>query len=74
MNFKINSRTSDIVITIYVVLTLFYRIKFESEAGVSALQSLVIGISLIAIPWFLIKLKILNPNWFGLFNPKSVEK
>ncbi len=74
MNFKINSRTSDIVITVYVVLTLFYRIKFENEAGVTTIQSLVIGLSLIAIPWFLIKLKILNPNWFGLFNTKSVEK
>jgi hypothetical protein len=74
VNFKINSRTSDIVITVYVVLTLFYRIKFENEAGVTTIQSLVIGLSLIAIPWFLIKLKILNPNWFGLFNTKSVEK
>jgi hypothetical protein len=70
MKFKINSRASDIIITIYVVLTLFYRIKFENEAGVTALQSLVIGICLVAMPWSLIKLKLLNPNWFGLFNPK----
>ena len=74
MNFKINPRTSDIVNTIYEVLTLFYRIKFENEAGVSALQSLVIGICLIALPWSLIKLKFLNPNWFGLFNTKSANK
>ncbi|GER59893.1 hypothetical protein [Patiriisocius marinus] len=70
MKFKINPRTSDIVLTIYVVLTLFYRIKFENEAGVTALQSLVIGLCLVAMPWSLIKLKVLNPNWFGLFNPK----
>ncbi len=70
MKFKINSRASDIIITIYVVLTLFYRIKFENETGVTALQSLVIGICLVAMPWSLIKLKLLNPNWFGLFNPK----
>ncbi len=74
MNFRINPRTSDIVITIYVVLTLFYRIKLEKEAGVSPLQSLVIGICLIALPWSLIKLKILNPNWFGLFNFKSSKQ
>lgn len=71
MNYQIKPRTSDILITIYVVITLFYRIKFESEAGVTALQSLVIGICLVAMPWALIKLKVLNPNWFGLFNPKS---
>ena len=70
MKFKINPRTSDIVLTIYVVLTLFYRIKFENEVGVTALQSLVIGLCLVAMPWSLIKLKVLNPNWFGLFNPK----
>jgi hypothetical protein len=71
VNYQVNPRTSDIVISIYVVLTLFYRIKFESEAGVSPLQSLVIGLCLIAMPWSLIKLKVLNPNWFGLFNTKN---
>jgi len=74
MNYKINPRTSDIVITIYVVLTLFYRIKFENEAGVTPLQSLVIGICLIAMPWSLVKLKILNPHWFGLFNAKNPKQ
>lgn len=71
MNYQIKPRTSDILITIYVVLTLFYRIKFESEAGVSAVLSLVIGICLVAMPWALIKLKVLNPDWFGFFNPKN---
>ena len=71
MNFRVNPRTSDIIISIYVIVSLFYRIKFENETGVSPLQSLVIGICLIAIPWSLIKLKVLNPNWFGLFNTKK---
>lgn len=74
MKYQINPRTSDIVITIYVVLTLFYRIKFENETDVTVLQSLVIGICLVAMPWSLIKLKVLNPNWFGLFNPKSSKQ
>lgn len=74
MNFQINQRASDIIITIYVVLTLFFRVKFENEAGVTPLQSLVIGICLIAMPWSLIKLKVLNPNWFGLFNVKSPKQ
>lgn len=74
MKYQIKPRTSDILITIYVVLTLFYRIKFESETGVSTLQSLVIGLCLIAMPWAIIKLKVLNPNWFGLFNPKAPKQ
>jgi hypothetical protein len=74
VNYQIKPRTSDILITIYVVVTLFYRIKFENEAGVTALQSLVIGLCLIAMPWSLIKLKVLNPDWFGLFNANSSKK
>lgn len=72
MNYQIKPRTSDIVITIYVVLTLSYRIKFENETGVTVLQSLVIGLCLVVMPWSLIKLKVLNPNWFGLFNSKKI--
>ena len=71
MNFTINPKTSDIVITLYAVITLFCRTKFESESGVGVLQSLVIGACLVALPWSLIKLKILNPDWFGLFTSKN---
>lgn len=74
MKLQLKPRTSDIVITIYVVITLLFRIKFESETGVSAAQSLVIGLCLVAMPWSLIKLKILNPNWFGLFNTKKTVR
>lgn len=74
MNFRINPQASDIIITIYVIVTLFYRIRFETATGVSPLQSLVIGLCLVAIPWSLIKLKVLNPNWFGLFNPKKSKQ
>ena len=74
MNFRINSQTSDIIISIYVIVTLFYRIRFENATAVSPLQSLVIGICLLGIPWSLIKLKVLNPNWFGLFNTKKSKQ
>ncbi|EDM44126.1 hypothetical protein SCB49_11062 [unidentified eubacterium SCB49] len=74
MNYQIKPRTSDVLLTIYIVLTLFYRLKFENEAGVSAIQSLVIGLCLIAMPWALIKLKILNPDYFNLLNPKNSKQ
>jgi hypothetical protein len=71
MKLGIKPLASDIIITIYVVVSLFYRIKIENEVGVTPLLSLVIGACLILILWSLIKLKVLNPNWFGLFNYKK---
>ncbi|WP_298418398.1 hypothetical protein [uncultured Kordia sp.] len=71
MKFRINPLASDIIITIYAVITLFVRFKYENEANVSTMNSLVMGICFIVFIWALIKLKVLNPNWFGLFNPKK---
>ncbi|GGG50973.1 hypothetical protein [Bizionia arctica] len=73
MKLRINPMASDIIITIYVVATLFYRFKFENEMPISAINSMVIGICFVAIIWALIKLKVLNPNWFGLFNSKKTK-
>lgn len=73
MKFQLNSLASDIFITIYAVGTLYYRFKFESIRNISPMLSIVLGISFLAIIWALIKLKILNPNWFGLFNSKKAK-
>ncbi|AXG69844.1 hypothetical protein KORDIASMS9_02072 [Kordia sp. SMS9] len=71
MKLRINPLASDIIITMYAVVTLFLRFKFENEASVSTMNSLVMGICFVVIIWALIKLKVLNPNWFGLFNSKK---
>lgn len=68
MKFRINPLASDIFISIYAVVSLFVRFKYENQINVSAMHSLVIGISFALILYALIKLKVLNPNWFGLFN------
>ncbi|MBV7268017.1 hypothetical protein [Winogradskyella luteola] len=68
---QINALTSDIIISLYVIVTLYFRFKLESETATGALESLVIGVCFVVIIWALIKLKILNPNWFGLFNSKK---
>jgi hypothetical protein len=68
MKFQLNPLTSDILISIYVVVTLYFRFKLENSTEVSFLNSIVMGIAFVVILWALIKLKILNPNWFGLFN------
>lgn len=71
MKFRINPLASDIIICIYVAITLYLRFKFENNADVSPMLSIVLGICFVVIIWVLIKLKVLNPNWFGLLNSKK---
>lgn len=72
MKLALSPLASDIVIVIYVVATLFIRFKFEhNNYAVSPALSIVFGLCFVAFLWSLIKLKILNPNWFGLFNSKA---
>ncbi|WP_299016670.1 hypothetical protein [uncultured Polaribacter sp.] len=71
MKFQLNSLTSDVFITIYVITTLYFRFKFENSKIIDPALSIVLGICFVALIWALIKLKILNPNWFGLINTKQ---
>ena len=71
MKFRINPLASDIIISIYVIITLYLRFKFENQTQTSPMLSIVMGICFIVIIWALIKLKVLNPNWFGLLNSKK---
>lgn len=71
MKFHIKPLASDIIISIYVVATLYLRFKFESQTPTSPILSIIMGICFVVIIWALIKLKVLNPNWFGLFKSKK---
>lgn len=72
MKLEINPKVSDVIIAIFVVVTLYLRFKFEhNNYAVSPGLSIVFGLCGVAIIWSLIKLKILNPNWFGLFQSKK---
>ncbi|PKV51743.1 hypothetical protein ATE84_3841 [Aquimarina sp. MAR_2010_214] len=73
MKLRLKPLTSDIIITVYVIITLYLRFKFENETPIGTVNSLVIGACFIIILWVLIKLKVLNPNWFGLFNSKKTK-
>lgn len=65
---------SDIIISAYILITLFYRFRFENSTNLSPINSLFLGASFIVIIWALIKLKVLNPNWFGLIKTKTSPK
>ncbi len=71
MKLRLGSKTSDIIITIYVIITLVGRIYIESIFKSNFINSLFMGFLNLFILWALIKIKILNPVWFGLFNKKS---
>jgi hypothetical protein len=71
MKLPLNHLISDIIISVYIVVSLFLRFKFENEIAVSPMNSIAIGACFVVILWALIKLKVLNPNWFGLFNSKK---
>ena len=68
---RINALASDIIISIYVIVTLYFRFKLESKTTTSPFESIIMGVCFVVIIWALIKLKVLNPNWFGLFNSKK---
>jgi len=65
---------SDIIISAYILITLIYRFQLENTANISTLNSVILGLSFIMIIWVLIKLKVLNPNWFGLIQSKNISK
>ena len=68
---RVNALASDVIISLYVTVTLYFRFKLENETATGPLESLIMGICFVVIIWALIKLKVLNPNWFGLFNSKK---
>jgi len=71
MRFSLSPLVSDVFILIYAVVTLFLRFKLENEVLISTTTSLVVGLVFVLILWIMIKSKVLNPNWFGLFKTKK---
>lgn len=71
MKLRLNPLVSDIIISVYILISLYFRFKLENETPISPMNSIVIGACFVTIIWVLIKLKVLNPNWFGLFNRKK---
>jgi hypothetical protein len=66
MRLRLSPIASDIFITLFVMGTLFWRFTFESQLQGYFLISLGIGGFFLLILWALVKVKFLNPSWFGL--------
>lgn len=71
MKFQLGKTTSDIIITIYILGTLFLRFLLEPQLQNFYLISILLGCFGLLFLWALIKSKYLNPGWFGLLEPKQ---
>ncbi len=74
MKVRFTPQVSDIIISVYAIVSLYIRFQLENETSISAMNSIAIGLCFVVILWVLIKLKVLNPNWFGLFKQKNDNK
>lgn len=70
MKFQLSPKASDIIICVYAVVTLYLRFSLESKHAVGPVESIIMGLSFVVIAYVFIKLKVLNPRWFGLLTPK----
>ena len=73
MKFSLSPLASDIFISVYICVTLLFRFLYDHYGNISAANSVFIGLSFIVFLWALIKLKFLNPNYFGLFKTKTAK-
>lgn len=71
MKFTLSPLISDIFILIYISVTLFLRFKLENQVNLSTGTSVFIGFLFVFILYIMIKSRVLNPNWFGLFKSKK---
>lgn len=71
MKIQISPKISDIIILIYVVVTLAFRFYYESQQNITPGLSIALGLSFLLFPVVLIKMRVLNPNWFGMFKSKN---
>lgn len=67
MRFKIGTKASDFIASIYIIATLFLRFYLEPQLNGHIILSIALGLFALLFLWALIKSKILNPTFFGMW-------
>ncbi len=67
---KISSR---VIVVIYIFLTLLFRFFIEGQFQGNFIISILFGGFLLLFLWALIKVDILNPEWFGFEEKPQTE-
>ena len=70
----IKGTAADIIVSIYILATLYLRFSVEESLESHPLLSLSLGFVMLIVLWAVIKIKWLQPNYFGLLDSKSSKK
>lgn len=70
----IKGRKADMIVTIYLLATLWLRFSVEDRMEDHPILSILLGFIMLILLWAMIKLKWLEPNYYGLLSKKSKEK
>lgn len=73
MKLSIGKKASDFIATIYIIATLFLRLFLEPQLDGHMILSIAIGLFALLFLWALIKSKILNPTFFGMWPGEEAE-
>lgn len=57
---------ADIILAVYLLGTLYLRFSIEDSLQAHPILSISLGIVMLLIIWAVIKVKLLQPNYFGL--------
>ncbi|MEM0993755.1 MAG: hypothetical protein AAF847_13890 [Bacteroidota bacterium] len=66
MKFRLGKIASDIFVTFYVLLTLFFRFQLEAQLQGQFLLSIALGAFALLFLWALYRIGFIQPTWFGL--------
>lgn len=67
MKLQLGKKTSDFVATFYIIVTLFLRFYLEPQLNGHIILSVALGLFALLFLWALIKSKVLNPTFFGMW-------
>lgn len=63
--FRIGKTLSQIIVVLYIAVTLYIRFAVEDQLNGFWFLSLIVGSICLVILWAMIKIRILNPGWIG---------
>jgi len=74
MKFKIGRKASDLLISLYIIITLALRLYLEPQLNGHYFISVAIGAFGLLFLWALVKSGLLNPSFFGLWPGEEQER
>ncbi|NRA50380.1 MAG: hypothetical protein HRU12_14710 [Phaeodactylibacter sp.] len=74
LKLQLGRKASDILVSLYIIATLFVRMILEPQLNGHYLISVALGAFCLLFLWALIKAKLINPSFFGLWPGEEVEQ